>query len=514
MLQRGSNILRAQVAKVSAASTARTISTAKPKHVGAQTLSTGSPPVMSSEMLSRLHQEVFPTSDAPHRILACQAINEGRQLIVEFADRSRYELHASWLKDSSPKNVGADFYRTSAADVWRLRNFTIAGGQPAASGEKMELFFEGHGEHADVHDVFEARWLHAFAPFVGKALHTAGAKATGLVGTGSLFDDLLTKRTPWRSNVSMPTVSAETLRTDIDAQVEFLETMMNPGVCMITGMPEPESLEREMAGIPMENVVFDVIGKLNQHPVRSTRYGVMRKTAESAKQGADYDMANPLSMHTDHTVYQGTPGFLQFLYQAEGNVTSKVCDGYALAEYLREHYPDAFKLLTTVEITHSSRNTLYTREGAPRSVKDSSTRPMPFELVHTHPVIELDSNGLVQKVVQSETKRGVCALPYSVYGPFMEAYELWTQLCEDPRFIKNFEWPEGTMIVTNNWRTLHGRATVPPGMKRTMCFGYVNKVLVENRYRLLRQLQVERANPDMNHKWLTRVPNQVLQHMV
>jgi trimethyllysine dioxygenase len=264
----------------------------------------------------------------------------------------------------------------------------------------------------------------------------------------------------------------------------------------------------------MEELVFKIVGKMNQHPVRSTTYGVMRKTAESAKQGADYDMSNPLSMHTDHSVYQGTPGYIQFLYQAEGSVKSKVCDGLALAEYVKEHHPEAYKILTTVEMTHSSRNTLYTREGAPRSVYDKSSAPAPFELVHTHPIIQLDSEGLVEKVVQSETKRGVCALPHDVYEEFMDAYELWTQLCEDDRFIKHFDWPEGAMVVTNNHRTLHGRATVPPGMARTMAFGYLNKILVENRYRLLKQNQTEKSTPSMDSRWLTRVPNQVLERIV
>merc|ERR1711948_172128 len=112
--------------------------------------------------------------------------------------------------------------------------------------------------------------------------------------------------------------------------------------------------------------------------------------------------------------------------------------------------------------------------------------PAPFELVHTHPIIQLDEEGHVEKVVQSETKRGVCALPYDVYQPFMEAYELWT---------------------------LHGRASVPPGMNRTMAFGYLGKILVENRYRLLKQTQTERAEPSMDHRWLTRVPNQVLEKL-
>eukprot|EP00443_Scrippsiella_acuminata_P001713 CAMPEP_0115209760 /NCGR_PEP_ID=MMETSP0270-20121206/21900_1 /TAXON_ID=71861 /ORGANISM="Scrippsiella trochoidea, Strain CCMP3099" /LENGTH=552 /DNA_ID=CAMNT_0002623399 /DNA_START=89 /DNA_END=1747 /DNA_ORIENTATION=- len=445
-----------------------------------------------------------------HQLVACEPINSGKQLVLKFADGTKYQVHTSWLKDSSPKNRAADFYRTSAADVWKLRNFSIVSATVAEEGQKLQVTFETGSDSAT--DFFEAQWLHAFAPFVGKPLH---ADVVGEVvrGTGSLLRNLHRNRTAWMSDIEMPVFDAATLAASEDAQVDFLENMVDPGIALVTGVGTPEHLEREFAGKPMEDLVFKIIGKLNQHPVRSTTYGVMRKTADSAKQGADYDMSNPLSMHTDHSVYQGTPGYLQFLYQAEGSVRSKVCDGLALAEYVREHHPEAFRLLTTVQMTHSSRNTLYSREGAPRSVYDKTSAPAPFELVHTHPIIQLDEEGLVEKVVQSETKRGVCALSYDVYNEFMEAYEVWTQLCEDPRFIKHFDWPEGTMVVTNNYRTLHGRASVPPGMARTMCFGYVNKILVENRYRLLKQGQAERRNPDMDHRWLTRIPNQVLEKL-
>merc|ERR1719343_1494538 len=220
-----------------------------------------------------------------------------------------------------------------------------------------------------------------------------------------MLGSLHRRRTPWKKDVSMPTFDAQTLAESVDAQVEFLERMVDPGIALITGVGTPERLEREFAGKPMEDLVFKLVGKMNQHPVRSTTFGSMRKTAESAKQGADYDMSNPLSMHTDHTVYQGTPGFLEFLYQAQGSVHSKVCDGLALAEHLRSCDPRAFELLTSVNVTHSSRNALYSPEGYPRSVYEE-TPSKPFELVHTHPIIQLDSDGRVEKVVQSETKRG------------------------------------------------------------------------------------------------------------
>lgn len=261
--------------------------------------------------------------------------------------------------------------------------------------------------------------------------------------------------------------------------------------------------------------MFKMIGRFNQHPVRNTRYGVIRKLAIAKyTQGSDYDMQNPLSMHTDHTVYHGTPGFLQFLHQAEGHCRSKVVDGIAVAEYFKVNFPDQYKLLTEVHITHSSRNNLYTTEGAPRNIHDPTQKGFPFELVHTHPVIELDAQGRVEKVVQSETKRGVSALSYDEYEPFMEAYEHWVKMVEDDRFIKHFDWPEGTVLVTNNWQVLHGRASVPPEMKRTMCFAYTSKVNAENRYRYLKQTQTERDGNNIDSSWMTRVPNQVLANMI
>jgi len=470
------------------------------------TLNTPFPPSMLRNIEVKLPEASLQDA-LPSTVVRCDVVNSGKQVVVEFADRSRYEFHSAWLKDSHPLRRGADFYRTSAADVWKLGEFSVTGASASSTGSELSVTFSSNGTSQQ--ETFESQWLHAFAPHVGKALE-GSPKAAAIKGTSSLFDKMLPKRRAWTCDTDMPEFSAKALVSSTDLQAEFLENMIEKGIAIVTEMGTPNGSEREAVGQPMYDLIFKIIGKLNMHPVRSTNWGVIRKTAESAKQGSDYDMSNPLSMHTDHTVYHGTPGFLQFLYQAQGNVRSKVCDGLALAEYVKTHHPHAYELLTTVPVTHSSRNCLYTPEGAPRDVNDKTTSPAPFELVHTHPVIELDSNGRVEKVVQSETKRGVCAVPYEVYQPFMEAYELWTQLCEDARFIKHFDWPEGTMVVTNNWRTLHGRASVPPGMPRTLAFGYVNKVLVENRYRLLRQMQTERAHPHLDHRWLTRIPNQVL----
>lgn len=463
-----------------------------------------------------VYQEVLtplspPKSIKPSNIMGCTPINDGNQLKVRFADNNTYTLHSKWMKDSSPTNVGADFYRKSAQDVFMLDNFKISSAELQEDGTKLAVTFDTLEGSPGTVLTYDADWLHSFAPFVGK--HEGGLPAPTIEDTSSCFEPLIEARKGWTNeSIEVPTFDARELMSSYELQREFLEKMVCPGVATITNLGAPPGLTDELCGVPLEELSRKIIGKMNQHPVRATRYFVMRKTQESAQQGGDYNMSNPLSMHTDHTVYHGTPGFLQMMYQAEGAVFSKVCDGFALAEYVRENHPAEFELLTTVKITHSSRNVLYTKEGGPRRFMDgTAAEGDPFELVHSHPVIQLDSKGRLEKVVQSETKRGICAVPFDKYDDFMAAYELWCRLCEDPKFVHHFPWPEHSAIITNNHRTLHGRATIPPGVKRTMCGGYFAKTIVENRYRLMKQKSIEAKK---GTQWVTRVPNQVLTRMV
>lgn len=446
------------------------------------------------------------------KIVSARPVNNGQQIDVEFMDKTAYRFHTAWIKDSSPSLVGHDYYRKSAKTLFEVNKYVAKEAETIEDGAKLVLRFQ-NGATEPVRDEFVATWLHAFAPYVGQPLHPEAQTKPGLQGTASLLDGLYKNRQPWDNSLDIPSFDAKEIEQSEELQIEFLEKMIDPGVAMIRNLGRPDSLENDEVGLPMEKLVGKIVGRLNQHPVRKTRYGIMHMRPKAEKAGADYDQNNPLSMHTDHSVYFGTPGFLQFLYQAQGTVTSKVCDGLALATHMRENHPEDYRLLTTVQLTHSSRNCIYASNGSYRQ-DDPAASGATFELVHTHPVLQLDQDGHLEKVIQSETKRGVCALPYDEYEAFMAAYRRWTDLAEDPRFIRSFKWPENDAIVTNNWRVLHGRASVPPNMQRVMCFGYVMKPITENRYRLLKQRQAERRNPMMNDRWLTRLPNQVLHTLV
>lgn len=455
------------------------------------------------------------------KITSARAVEDGKQVEVEFEDKSAYRFHTTWMKDMHPNNWGNDYYRKSAKTVHDVDSYIATDAKPAGDGNKLVVEFK-NGSTTGTGEEFVSSWLYAFAPYVGRPLNPAEqvAKPAGLTGTGSLLDDMYRNRKPWTAaELDMPRFSAQELRESEDKQIEFLERLVDPGVALITDVGPAPSLKDEDVGKPLESLVSQILGRLNQHPVRQTRYGVMHThTGPAGPSNADYDHKNPLSMHTDHSPYNGTPGYIQFMYQAQGTVESKMCDGLALTDLFRKMHPEEFELLATVQITHSSRNRIYTKDGK-YSAEEAKTNngqldPYTFELVHTHPVIELNAEGLLEKIVQSETKRGVCALPYDKYEKFMSAYKLWTEFVENPDYVKKFPWPEHTMVVCNNWRIMHGRATVPPNTHRTMVFGYIQRAIYENRYRLLRQRAAQRRNPEMTDKWTTRMPNQVLSKLV
>eukprot|EP00930_Biecheleria_cincta_P078810 TRINITY_DN663_c0_g1_i6.p1 TRINITY_DN663_c0_g1~~TRINITY_DN663_c0_g1_i6.p1 ORF type:complete len:491 (+),score=92.95 TRINITY_DN663_c0_g1_i6:209-1681(+) len=451
------------------------------------------------------------------KIASAHAVNDGRQVDIEFVDKTAYRFHTAWIKDAHPNLTGSDYYRKSAKTFFEDQ-YMAERVEPFEDGSKLQVWFKNCSIDNDVTEEYFSDWLKAFAPFVGSPLNEASKNsakmaATGLPGTGSLLDDIYKNRKPWGSELQMPTFDGQEMLKDEDMQIDFLERMMDPGCAVIKNIGKPDGFGHTEAGIPMEEFLGKIIGRLNQHPARATRFGVVHTQSRGELAGADYDHKNPLSMHTDHSVYNGTPGYLQFMYQAQGSVHSRVCDGLAVAEYMKQHHPEDYHLLTTVHLTHSSRNCIYAKNGAYR--RDAAgVEGASFELVHTHPVLTLDKDGHLEKVVQSETKRGISALPFDIYDRYMEAYRRWTNLLEEERFKCEFDWPEHSVIVMNNWRVLHGRATVPPNTQRVMVFGYIMKSIYENRHRLLKQRQAERRNPDINDRWLTRLPNQVLTHLV
>jgi alpha-ketoglutarate-dependent taurine dioxygenase len=451
---------------------------------------------------------------------------DGKSIDVEFVDGAKYRFHTEWIKDSSPGNVGVDEYRRDPAQVFTLPAVTAIEAVSVSEGSAIEITFnDSHAER------FNSKWLHSTAPFVGKLLTSSPATDTveHVSDTGMMQGP---ERHAWHADNKIPEFDFNDIANNVDNHIAFVECVLfQPGVALIHGVPPPEDLEDELrVGAPLENAVMELIGRMNQHTNRTTRYSVTHAKAgiegevepEPIQKSMDYDCRHKLPMHTDHSQFPGTPGYLQFMQNLQGPVTSYVCDGLAVAKHMESHFPDEYRLLTEVSVTHSFRNRLYTRGGHYRDIgssEDSSADPAdpvdPYEVCHTHPVIMLAGDGSIERIAQSETKRGVCAIPYELYARYMQAYRHWTKLVDDPKYVHKFDWPENGVVVCNNYRILHGRADLAPGDERTLIVGYTGKGITDNRYRMLRQLRAERdLGCEHDPLWMSRLPNQVLSRML
>jgi trimethyllysine dioxygenase len=147
-----------------------------------------------------------------------------------------------------------------------------------------------------------------------------------------------------------------------------------------------------------------------------------------------------LEPHTDGTYSHDGPG-LQMFVGIERDGTggeSIVVDGFAVAEQMRMEDPDAFDMLTMVDVPAR-----YLEKG-----------------VHLHaerPAIRLDRSGAIAQVSFNNYDRAPFRLPPGPMAEFYRAYrELHRRLNERDGWLLVPIEP-GDALIVDNWRVLHGR---------------------------------------------------------
>ena len=361
-----------------------------------------------------------------HVLTAAQPVNDGEHIDLSFGSGERFRLHAGWLLDSSPEAFTESYVRRDITAVLDIGAWRATSARASDNGAELVAEFAKPGyELVQLRLCFDAAWIAVAAPYAGQSL--CGAPPKTVDDTGNLLERL--PKHLWRSDMEVHSFDARELVDSDEAVISFLETIASDGVVIVNNLDAPASLNIDHVGEPMVALTNRLVGKLYQHPRRRTAHGVMREKTPVASHLSDYDLANPLSMHTDHAFIENVPGFMQFMFQAQGSVHTRVCDGFAVAEELRRTEPDAFRILSSVPFTHSLRTVHYDERGD--YCDRGSLHDGVFEDCHTHPIIELDADGVIRRVAHSEIKRGVCALSFDDFLPAMEAYSKWMRLIED-----------------------------------------------------------------------------------
>jgi len=262
---------------------------------------------------------------------------------------------------------------------------------------------------------------------------------------------------PWRAPdfFELPRASAAALLDDPVALRTWLVATKRDGFSVVEGVGSDAG-----AGVAIgERVGF----------LRRTNFGTTFEVKSVVDPNNLAYTALGLPLHTDLPNQELPPGY-QFLHVLENNADggeSIFCDGFAVAEALRQRDPDAFLRLASTPIPFR----FYDREYDIRSRK---------------PVIVCEADGTVTEIVFNAHIADILDLPTEEVEPYYRAYALFMKLTRDPTFRVEFKVQAGDMVVFNNRRILHGRDGFNPatGVRHLIGF-YVDQGELDSRLRIL-----------------------------
>ncbi|XP_032529083.2 gamma-butyrobetaine dioxygenase-like [Danaus plexippus] len=155
-------------------------------------------------------------------------------------------------------------------------------------------------------------------------------------------------------------------------------------------------------------------------------------------------LSSTLQLHTDLPYYEYCPGanLLHCLVQTNSKGGENLLsDCHYTARYMKQKHPDAYKLLTEVEVEWSDIGTEQGNE---------------FYKLHRGPVICTDKHGDITRINFSIPQRGsYLPIPIELVKPWFEAHSMFFEF--NTKFSANFKTKSGDILTFDNIRLLHGR---------------------------------------------------------
>jgi len=173
-----------------------------------------------------------------------------------------------------------------------------------------------------------------------------------------------------------------------------------------------------------------------------------------------------LAPHTDGTYMHHAPGLQMFCCTERDGTggASVIVDGFAVAETLRDDYPNDFAVLTSVSVPGH-----YIEPGV--------------ELRTSRPAIRLNDHGNVAQISMNNYDRSPMLLPAAEMDAFYRAYGRLHELANDRSRWQTIRLEAGDVLINDNWRVLHGREAYTGRRRFVGC--YLNHSDLESRIRTL-----------------------------
>jgi gamma-butyrobetaine dioxygenase len=199
-----------------------------------------------------------------------------------------------------------------------------------------------------------------------------------------------------------------------------------------------------MKGVPGEDGAVLKVARTFGFP-RETNFGVLFdvRSTPDAQDLAYTSLA--LAPHTDNPYRSPVPG-IQLLHcltnRTQGGLSTLV-DGLAVAEALRAEAPEAFAVLSRIQVRFR-----YIDAGV--------------ELVAAEPLIACDADGRFTAIHFSPRLDFVPLLPRAELSAFYRARRMLDGMLRSDRFALRFKLDDGNLMMFDNRRLLHGRTDFDP----------------------------------------------------
>ena len=363
-------------------------------------------------------------------IKSIEILNEGLDIVWSNDSSSCFPW--LWLRDHSESEV--DLHSDS-----KQRQVDIFSSPPNNSVDKVSL--DNNSKHILI------KWVDESESSLSFELLQSSAEPC--------FPQLNAMNSPsvWNSPseiTSFPEITYEEVMSDQGIKA-WLNHIKRTGFVLVTETPATPDATKEL----MERMAY----------IRNSIFGgfsVWDNKLESPDDTAFTSLS--IEPHTDGTYVNDAPG-LQTLHCIKRDSIggeNQLIDGLAIAEKMRQEYPDAFNILCNIQIPG-------------RYIK-------PDTYLEAHrPLFRINNKGDVIQVSFNNHDRAPFRLENEQMAKFYDAYKIFHNLANNTSRQFEFMLDPGKVLTFDNWRLLHARSSLTG--YRQLCGGYHNREDFESKLR-------------------------------
>ena len=359
-----------------------------------------------------------------NKLSILEAKKENRDFIVEWNDGHISKFNYLWLRDNCPSEI----HPTARERTFNLLTVTenIAPEKFSIGDDSKLTVTWNEGNHTSE---FSAEWLR-------ENCYTLKNSAP-FKSPYNLWDKRLS------TSLDKIKISCEEIMDSDEGVLKYLQQLHYYGFSLVENAP----VEKNSGASVIERIShfretffetpFEVINIPNPNNSAYTALG--------------------LRNHLDLPYYEIPPGY-QFLHCLVNDATggdSTAIDGFKVASYMRQEFPEFFSILTEIPVKFVNRD--YTQ---------NTTR-----VLHA-PLILLDKDNDFNLIRFSIAYMSIMDCPPDKMDLFYRAYRKFAELLHDDQFTVKFRLKAGDIFSFNNLRLLHGRTEFDPNSGHRHLQGY------------------------------------------